>query len=117
MYAHEKLNAAIYDLAVGTGSIRERLSAASDEFGPLTENDFPLDYRDRWKALNGSLRQHKDPADIDSPARVGDVPYTLDRLTDEEMSQIAMEIWNLRHALCNYMEDERERAKATASPR
>ena len=54
-YAFEKFNMAVYLLAIGQGSIKERLSSAYYEIAPVQDQDIPFSMKSDFKWIMHEL--------------------------------------------------------------
>ncbi len=100
-YASECFSKAVFALATGTGSIRERLHAASIGFAPLHEEDIPDDLRGEYQAILDALTK-KEPL-LQSEGRVR---ATLRGMHLKRAQRIAVMIWNLNVRLDTYMREQ-----------
>lgn len=71
MYAREKFEMAVYQLATGRGEIKGRLMEAFNEIVPLTEKDIPKELVDDYRWIVSELT--KNPPKIIKILRDGKV--------------------------------------------
>jgi hypothetical protein len=100
-YACEKLGVAVWKLATGWGTLRERLQDAAMELVILQEADFPDDLVEEWKSIIHDLtkgrmkyrRVIKDGEFVDEP--VGLIVSTVGYARKETLLCLARRICNL----------------------
>lgn len=87
-YTWEKLYAAVLILASGTGSIQERLcNAYADSLMRLQDrNDFPVEMRDDFEAIQNELTAVQPLGDE------GSIKASTNAMTDDKASEIAEKI-------------------------
>lgn len=99
-YASEKLEAAIYTLATGRGTIRDRLFYAWQCFMNLEELHFPDELVPEFKKIMNSLCSESAPSGIikgsEGNVTEGKVQNTLKDLTVDECVNIAKQIYELK---------------------
>lgn len=110
-YASEKLEAAVYTLATGSGTIRDRLYYAYLCFINLEEFHFPNELLPEFKKIMNCLCSEDASSGIikDSEGNVteGKVQNTLKELTIFECVQIAKQIYELNSQVYSYDEYEK----------
>ncbi|MCH2496040.1 MAG: hypothetical protein MK104_03405 [Erythrobacter sp.] len=88
-YAREKLAGAVHALAVGTGTIQERLVDAFISMVALSESDFTGDRLDEWQSVYAKATAREPEGDE------GRFKATILRLNDDDASNLARDIVNL----------------------
>jgi len=104
-YACEKLGVAVWKLATGWGTLRERLQDAAIELVILQEADFPDDLVNEWKKIvhdltKGKMKyQHviKDGELVDEP--VGLIASTVGYARKETLLDLARRICSLERKM------------------
>lgn len=106
LYAKGKLEDAVYNMAIGSGTIQERLLAAHRAFSPLNDSDIEdEDILADWQSIKRRMMSLKDPAPEGDPGRIGDVPYTLAHMSDEDAVRVATDLCNLCTRIKHRMHD------------
>ena len=98
--AREKFAQAVWTLATGTGTIRQRVLSAFVAFAPLPASDFPQELRDEYDAILTALTKLQAKADQSS------VLATLSEMTDEEAGSLAEQIVTLSQKLDSHRGDD-----------
>jgi hypothetical protein len=79
----ERVQNAARILAVGAGSLHERLDSAALTIGILEPKEFPRDLRTQFTVIHEAITAH------------GDFESSVRHMTEERARSIAEEIWNL----------------------
>jgi hypothetical protein len=98
-YALEKLNRALYHLAVGPGDIRERLRSAAPELAYIRVASLPEGIREEFEAIIADLTKK-------APERWQDGRFeaTLFGMRKATGARLAERLWALHYRLGSHLE-------------
>lgn len=88
-YAIEKLGAAVHSLAVGTGTIQERLLNAFRSMSALSDSDFEGERLEEWQRIYSRATAREAVADE------GSFQASLYAMSDDEAQRLATDICEL----------------------
>jgi hypothetical protein len=86
--AETQITKALYELAVGTGSIQERLSAAWLALMPLTKEDVPSELREAFGVIEAEM--------LSAPEEPQTVSEQAAAESAEHILRLAVQIWQSR---------------------
>ena len=98
LYAAEKLELAVYELATGIGTAKDRVYAAALVFWPVQPGDLPASLRADYAAIRRDLTK-REPR-----AKEGRILATLWRMQNRTAAKIAQRIYELRDKLHDSIE-------------
>jgi len=108
-YVCEKLGVAVYNMAVGTGSIQDRVHSGYMSFHTLSPKDFPDgELRTRYESIHDRLTALTEPPEHGN--RLGKVRYTLNHMSEEDAVELAKDIYNLDFFVDLHREDLEKRS-------
>ncbi|HCU01440.1 TPA: hypothetical protein DIC62_01415 [Candidatus Nomurabacteria bacterium] len=105
-YTREKLNNAVYELAVGPGDVRSRLLEAFQKCWFLTEDSFPEELRSDWSWINKEMNKFGPLRDKKGEIRTDAIDNTMARIKNATGVKIAYEIYELRFRMENYINSQ-----------
>ena len=94
-YAKEKLCVVMHELAAGKEDVRSRLLNAFMIFHTLKVDDFPLEFREEWKWIEGQLTKYGPLCDCNGKEILGSAENTMRRIRNSTGKRIAEKIFNI----------------------
>ncbi len=98
-YAKEKMGGAVYSLATGTGTLKERIWYAYLSFSNLKEKDFPDELKEEWKFIYTTLINEPPSYSASGEVTNGRVQNTLETLDQDTCATITKSIYELNAKL------------------
>lgn len=103
-YANEKLDQAVYSLAILPGDVRSRLKIAFSGFHTLREDNFPPKLKKDWKWIKKQLTRFGPIYNYKGDPTIGSVDNTMRKIKNSTGAKIASRIYNLRNEIKSYID-------------